>query len=185
MGRWARLALCGASQIASARPCETPARCLHYGHMGTPSKFDEARRAVFLEVLEHTGEVTAAAARAGVSRSCAYNTAKTDPEFADACEAALGRLDEERLKVFRRLAIDGVTKTTYDKDGNVVAVTKVFSERLLLAWIKRHKPVEWGDKVQIDQTVTEVRAFVPQDIPKEAARKLRIALAALPSPEGE
>ena len=84
------------------------------------------------------------------------------------------------MRTFRKLAVEGVEKTTYDKDGNVVAKTRVFSERLLLAWVKRHKPAEWGDKVQVDTTVTEVKQIAPQDIPRDARRKLRIALAALP-----
>lgn len=149
--------------------------------MGQPLKFDEARRAVFIDALEQSGEVTAAAAVAGISRQTAYDTARKDPEFAEACEAALGRLDAERLRVFRKLAIEGVEKRTYDKDGNVSSVTRVFSERLLLAWIKRHKPDEWGDKVQVEQTVTDKRELSVRDIPREARLKLRAALAALPA----
>ena len=45
--------------------------------MGTPHKFDEARRATFLKALEEYGEITAAAAVAGISRSCAYVTAQS------------------------------------------------------------------------------------------------------------
>jgi len=151
--------------------------------MGQPLKFTEEKRARFLACLEQTGEITAAAAVAGISRQTAYDTANREPAFAEAIEAALGRLDEERLRIFRKLAIEGVEKVTYDKDGNVAARTRVFSERLLLAWIKRHKPQEWGEKIQVDQTTTERRELSVRDIPREARLKLREALAALPEPD--
>ena len=153
--------------------------------MGRPTKFTPDRRAIFLESLELYGEISGAAASAGVSRQTAYATARADPEFADQCEHALGKLNLAKMEAFRKLAVEGVEKTTYDKDGNVSSRTRVRSERLLLAWMKRHAPADWGDKLQVDKTVTTREEVSIRDLPLDAKRKLRIALDAVPDAEPE
>ena len=151
--------------------------------MTTPYKFTEERRAVFLAAIERHGETTAACAEAGVSRSCAYDTARKDPIFAAACEAAQGRLHARMMSRVEHLALDGVEKTTYDKDGNKVAVTRVYSERLLLAWLKRQKREDWGDQMKVEKTVTTVDQTPVQALTADARKALRIALQAMPSQE--
>jgi len=145
-------------------------------------KFNAERKAAYVEALEKTGELVAAAAAVGFSRQCIYTNLNKDPQFAEECEKAKGRLygrlmdamDELSLKGHRtdHFAADGVTKThsTYKKDT-----------KLLLAWLKRTMPSKWSDKLQIDQTVTtKVQPIEPKDVPREARNRLREALAAMP-----
>lgn len=144
--------------------------------------FDAERKAAFVLAYERSGEKKAAAAAVGVNRDTVYEHLAKDPEFKADCEAARGRLLETCIKRLKHLAIDGVTKTTYDKDGVVVAVTKIYSERLLLAWLKRLERDKWGDKLRVDQKVSgivEHRTPITQ-VPREARNRLRDALDALP-----
>lgn len=148
---------------------------------GAPqTQFTSELKAAFVLAYERSGEKKAAAAAVGMTRQTIYNHLGSDPEFAADCERARGRLLETCIERLKHLAIDGVLKTTYDKDGNVVAVTKIYSERMLLAWLKRLERDKWGDKVAVDQKITAHVTTAPKDIPREARRSLRAALALLP-----
>lgn len=141
--------------------------------------FTAELKALFVAAYEDTGEKKAAAAAVGMTRQTIYNHLGTDPEFAAACEAARGRLLAVCVGQLRKLAIDGVKKTTYDKDGKKVSETMIYSERMLLAWLKRLERDKWGDKIAVDQKVTVKEETKPQDIPPHAREKLREALAAI------
>jgi hypothetical protein len=109
-------------------------------------KLTEARQERFLEVLADTGNVTAAVAAAGISRTRAYERRKTDPAFAatwdEAEDIATDRLEDEA----RRRAIEGVAeplvsagKLVRGDDGQPVTVRR-YSDNLLLALIKARRP---------------------------------------------
>ena len=150
---------------------------------GAPqTQFDAEQKAAFVLAYERSGEKKAAAAAVGVTRQTIYNHLAKDSQFVADCEAARGRLLEKCISRLKHLAIDGVTKTTYDKDGNKVSVTKIYSERMLLAWLKRLEREKWGDRVDVNQKVSgtvEHRTPITQ-VPKEARTRLRDALAELP-----
>ena len=73
-------------------------------------KLTRARQESFLNVLANTGNVTAAVAAAGTSRTRVYELRKTDTAFAaawdEAEEIATDRLQDEA----RRRAIEGVAE---------------------------------------------------------------------------
>lgn len=153
-------------------------------NVGAPqTKFDAERKAAFVLAYERSGEMTAACAAIKISRVTAYAHLKSDPAFSEAIDEADGRLYETMMATVKKLAIDGVVKTTYDKDGNKVSVTRVYSERMLLAWLKRRRREDWGDKLAVDQTVNAKhthQVLDPKKLPREARDRLREALEQIP-----
>jgi len=144
------------------------------------TQFTAERKAAFIAAYEDSGEKKAAAASVGVTRQTIYDHIAKDAEFKAACEAARGRLLGKLTKTLKKLAIDGVTKKTFDKDGALSSETKVYNVPALLAWLKRLEREKWGDKVQVDQTVTTKATDTRvDDIPRDARDKLREALAAM------
>jgi len=109
-------------------------------------KLTKARQERFLTSLAKTGNVTAAVATAGTSRTRVYELRKADPGFAarweEAEEIAVDALEAEA----RRRAIEGVQeplvsagKLVRDDDGQPMAVRR-YSDNVLLALLKAHRP---------------------------------------------
>ena len=109
-------------------------------------KLTKARQERFLTSLAETGNVTAAVATAGTSRTRVYELRKADPGFAarweEAEEIAVDALEAEA----RRRAIEGVQeplvsagKLVRDDDGQPIAVRR-YSDNVLLALLKAHRP---------------------------------------------
>jgi hypothetical protein len=149
-----------------------------------PTKFTPAKQAAYLAALEETGEVSSSAALVKVSRQCVYDRMKADPEFLTACEEAQGRLDARIMATVRKLAVEGTTVYTYGKDGKVATEKRVFSERVLLAWLKARHRERWGDKVEVDQnvhgTVVSEQRIRVEDMSPEQLRAARAFVATLP-----
>lgn len=147
------------------------------------SKFDAERKAAYILAYERTGEVISAAAAVRVCRQTVYRHLNEDPEFAAAIHEAEGRLVETIVQKLKQLAIEGVETKHYDKEGKLARVTRTYSERLMLAWLKRLRMRDWGDKLAVDQTVTGTvthQSIEPKDVPRVARNRLREALEALP-----
>jgi hypothetical protein len=109
-------------------------------------KLTKARQERFTAALADTGNVTAAVARAGASRTRVYELRKADPSFAaawdEAEEIAADGLEAEA----RRRAVAGVLepvvsagKVVRDDDGQPIAVRR-YSDNLLLALLRAHRP---------------------------------------------
>jgi hypothetical protein len=159
--------------------------------MAVPTKFTPDKQAAYLKALEHTGEVSPSAASVGVSRQCIYDRMKVDPDFREQCEAAQGRLDALIMETVRKLVVEGTVTETYGKNGEVVSRKRVFSDRILNAWLKRRDREAWGDKVDVDQRVSgtvvqEQRIRVEDMTPAQltAARAFVATLPAGPVDEG-
>ena len=70
-------------------------------------------RKVFLELLKLTGNVTAAATQAGITRDAAYKARRAKPEFAELWEDAKEEsLDAMEAEAWRR-AMQGVDEPVY------------------------------------------------------------------------
>lgn len=144
-------------------------------------------RAEFLEELSVLGSAKAAAAAAGVAESVARYHRDNDPEFAAEWAAALDRLDRTLMKQVRKMALDGiVTKEIRNDHGAVVVQERKYSERLLLAYLRRMESGTWTERVAVDQNVTGTvqhkhsgRIEVEQLTP-EQQRAARAFLATLP-----
>src|SRR6266404_8212532 len=102
-------------------------------------RLTKARQAGFLKTLAGTGNVTAAAAFAGTSRTRVYEFRKIDPAFAaawdEAEEMAVDALEAEA----RRRGVEGVQeplvsagRIVRDDEGQPIAIRR-YSDNLLLA----------------------------------------------------
>jgi hypothetical protein len=102
-------------------------------------KWSSKRRAVFLDALAATGNVSHAAREARMSRSRAYQLKAADPDFAaewsDALEAATDALDAEA----RRRAVDGV-EIPHFHQGQVTGTVRKYSDALLMFLLRAHRP---------------------------------------------
>jgi hypothetical protein len=97
------------------------------------------RRKKFLEVLERTANVRAAAEAAGKGKCTAYTLRRRDPEFARAWEEALtSAMDELEAVAFDR-ARNGVEKIVVRAGGQPVTIRE-YSDRLLMFMLSRRRP---------------------------------------------
>lgn len=105
-------------------------------------------RPAFLASMAQHGNVTVSARAAGISRNAAYYAYNTDPEFASAWDAAYQEAcDLIEAEALRR-ATRGTQKGIYYK-GERVDTEVEYSDTLMLAMLKGHKPDKYGDKVTI------------------------------------
>jgi len=95
--------------------------------------------------------VSAAAKKAGVPRSTAYDWYKADEAFAaawdDAVEVAVDSLEKEAW----RRARDGVLKPVYQK-GEKVGQVREYSDQLMVTLLKAHRPEKYRDRQQLEHT---------------------------------
>ena len=156
---------------------------------GTPTVFRDDVRAAFLLAYERSGSVNAAAASAGVSERVVRYHRDTDPEFRDEMAAALGRLDEEMMRQVKHLALEGVEEPIFDKLGTQIGTKRRYSERVLLAWLKRLESGSWLDRQRVEVAGTvqhehsgriEVADMTPEQ--RLAARRFLATLPDAPDP---
>jgi transposase InsO family protein len=109
-------------------------------------KLTRARRERFLKVLADTGNVTAAVAAAGTSRTRVYELRKTDPAFAASWEEAEEIVADALEAEVRRRAVEGVEeplvsagRIVRDDNGQPIGVRR-YSDKLLLELLKKRRP---------------------------------------------
>ncbi|RMD89771.1 MAG: hypothetical protein D6807_03020 [Alphaproteobacteria bacterium] len=97
------------------------------------------RRRLFLDALRASANVSAAARRAGMSRSAAYALRQSDASFRaqwdDALEEALDALEEE----LRRRALEGVEKPVF-YGGKPCGTIRSYSDQLGMFLLKCRRP---------------------------------------------
>lgn len=100
---------------------------------------------IFLLHLGRTGSVTAAAARAGLSRRALYKHRAADEAFAGYWDEALN-LGVERLQddAMRR-ALQGTARGVF-RNGKQVGSVQQFDNRLLQFLLKAHRPETYGER---------------------------------------
>lgn len=112
--------------------------------MAHQGKWTQRRRRTFLTHLRATGNVTAAAEEAGVSRSSAYALKKADADFRaawdDAMESALDDLEAELM----RRAIEGTEKPVF-YGGEPVGSIRSYSDSLAMFLLRSRRPHVFGD----------------------------------------
>jgi len=109
-------------------------------------------RASFLLALQRSGSVNAAAAAVGIYESVVRYHRDHDEEFAAECKRAMDLLAEELMGVVREHAVRGViTKEVRNDTGAVVVRERRYSERLLLAWLRKQESGSWTERVAVDQ----------------------------------
>ena len=127
----------------------------------------------FLAELRRTGNHSAAARVAKIDRTVPYKARQDDPAFAEAYQDALDEACDGLELEARRRAHDGVDEPVIyqgelcgawlDNDGNVVSKdtpgaklvplsVKKYSDGLLLALLKAHRPAIFRDNVKMEHT---------------------------------
>ena len=107
------------------------------------------RRAVFLTALRETGNVSAAARRAGTNRSVCYGWRRRDSGFAAAWEDALEEAaDRLEMEAFRR-AVDGVEEERFF-GGQVIGEVTRYSDSLLMFLLRARRPAIYGPRPETD-----------------------------------
>jgi hypothetical protein len=123
------------------------------------TKLTPRARARFLDVLRATANVSNAARSIGMSRRGIYDARGRDLQFSaewdDAVETAADTLEAE---AWRRGA-EGVEepmvsmgKLVKDEAGNVLTIRK-YSDHLLLALLKAHRPERYRENIRVDVAV--------------------------------
>lgn len=104
---------------------------------------------VFIAKLTSSGNVSAAAREAGISRRAAYDRRDDDPAFAaawsDALEEATDALEEEA----RRRAVEGTEKPLLYK-GEVVGYIQEYSDTLMTLLLKAHRPEKYRERKGVE-----------------------------------
>ena len=112
-------------------------------------KFGPDERNTFLLLLERDGNVSAAAAFAGVSVSAVYAAKHTDPAFErEWNEAMESCVDNAEAELLRR-AMKGVEEPVFYQ-GAVVGTINRRSDSNLQFFLKGRRRHIYGDKTQVD-----------------------------------
>ena len=129
--------------------------------------------------LARSGEYSAAASTVNVSYQTILAHRKSNPEFALACKQAEGELDEKMMEVVFKLAIEGVIETKFDPvTGKKISEKRIFNDKILLKWLGRRKPEQWGAKIAVNATVESkvehtVKIIAPKDLTKTSRNRMR------------
>lgn len=144
----------------------------------------ESLRAQFLESLSVLGTIRAAAAEAGVPSRSVLALRKSDPTFAEEIQDALDQHELALMRQVKALALDGlVTSRAYNDSGDVIAEERKYSERILLAFIRRMESGTWAPQKQVEHTHTVRRPALSLDnLTPEQLRAARQLLATLGVP---
>jgi hypothetical protein len=121
--------------------------------------WNEASRARFLEVLEESANVSAAARAVHLTRRSAYMLRQRDPEFARQWQLALDiALDHLEAVLIDRVH-NGVEKGVY-VGGKLVGRELVFSDSLAINLLKRHRPAGFAEATQGQPASGDPEAFI-------------------------
>lgn len=136
----------------------------------------DTQRQTFLDEIERTGIVADALRAAGVAYTT-YRKWLEDELFAEAFEDAKASAADALEREARRRAIEGVRRTRYDKDGNLIAEEQVYSDSLMALLLKANKPDKFAERTKSEITSPD-NAFKPTDPTQAAARLASILDAA-------
>lgn len=96
-------------------------------------------RAVFIECIRATGNVTIAARVIGVDRKAAYKHRAADPDFRDAWKKAQADSVDLMAEEARRRAVDGILKPVFH-EGGVCGFIQEYDSKLLMFLMQANSP---------------------------------------------
>ena len=110
-------------------------------------------RETFLTELAARGNVSAAAAAAGLSRVTFYEWRSADSAFAAAWDEALETAIDAMELEARRRAVEGVEKPLIgrvgkDQDG-IITVIREYSDSLMTLLLKAHRPEKYRERTDV------------------------------------
>ena len=112
--------------------------------------FDVSEQKRFLSILEKSGNITQAAADAGVSRNVIYKAANNSPQFKQAVEDAKERLNSKvRQSVLERI-LNGEEIVERDAKGDVIkTTTRAANASLVVKWLESTQAEEFGKRSEV------------------------------------
>lgn len=106
----------------------------------------------FCETLRDTGNVTASAEAAGISRAHAYKMRGENEEFAAAWDEALEQAIDSLEQEARRRAMEGWDEEVY-QNGGLVGTKRRYSDTLMCALLNAHRPDKFRYNAKVDHNV--------------------------------
>jgi hypothetical protein len=110
--------------------------------------FSEGLKAVFLDELRETANVTLAARAAGVSSGTAYKHKREDVLFAERWDEALGEAVDMLEHEAHRRAFKGTDEPVFYRGDEVGYVTK-YSDSLTMFLLKAHRPDKYRERSEV------------------------------------
>lgn len=107
-------------------------------------KWSKLQTEIFLSVLSRTGNVSAAARAAKVSRNSAYERRKKHREFQRLWHSALEESLDDLEEALRIRALNGIDKPVYF-GGKQVGDIKSYNDNLGMFLLKSRRPEIFGD----------------------------------------
>lgn len=113
-------------------------------------------RDAFLTELTQRGNVSAAAAAAGLARHTFYEWRAKDATFAAAWDEALETAIDAMELEARRRAVEGIEKPLIgrvgkDQDG-IITVVREYSDSLMTLLLKAHRPDKYRERTDVQHT---------------------------------
>ena len=115
-------------------------------------RLKKGRQAAFLKAYAQLGNITQAAAEAGVDRSQHYDWL-TDAKYAEAFEAAQSEAEDALHAEARRRAVDGWLEPVFWQ-GEIVGRVRKHSDTLLIFLMKATNPGKYREGRQFSATAT-------------------------------
>lgn len=113
-------------------------------------------RETFLNELRVRGNITDAAAAAGMSRTTFYEWRRSDPAFAEAWAEALDEAADTLERETWRRAVEGVEEPVFgrvgkDQDGEIGTIRR-YSDSLMQLLLRAHKPEKYRERHEVQAT---------------------------------
>lgn len=123
---------------------------------------DEAKQ-IFLQQYAEHARMGHSARAAGVSPQTVRRHIEIDPDFAEACVTAEHQYRDRLIEHHQNLVFEGMTKVTYDRQGNVVGEEKIYPIRLIELELRKHDE-GYRDKREVDVKVSGGVLVAPADV---------------------
>lgn len=130
--------------------------------------WSDAQVSCFLSELRRTGNVSASASSANVTRNSAYEKRQSDDEFKLAWASALETSLDDLEETLRRRALDGTDKPVF-YGGEKIGDVKSYNDNLGIFLLKARRKKIFGEVNNSDESNSEVD---PQTIRQLLINKL-------------
>lgn len=141
------------------------------------------KKRIFFEVVRRTGNISAAARAANVSRRAVYQLRRNDEDFCQALSSALEEALDDLEAELRRRAVDGVERPVF-YGGQQCGAIRNYSDRLGMFLLKSRRQDKFGG--QSSPPKQDGGLETPEQSSKEGARqKLLDLLAAIIARQSE
>jgi len=130
------------------------------------TKFDEESKGRFLAAYKEHGRMGDSCKAAGVTSPTVRRHLKSDIEFAEALLEAEETYKSRLISHHQDLVFNGTERTSYDRQGNVASVEKIYPIQLIAMELRKHDE-GYRDKRSIDVAVTSGVMVAPPELTLE------------------